>query len=36
LENIPPDIVVRTLADLPAYCQKHGLAFGLAHTLETS
>ncbi len=36
LENIPPEIVNRTLADLPAYCKKHGLAFGLAHTLETS
>ncbi len=36
LENIPPEIVKRTLASLPAYCKNHGLAFGLAHTLETS
>ena len=35
LDRIPQEIVERTLAELPAYCQKHGLAFGLAHTLET-
>ena len=34
LDRIPQEIVERTLAELPAYCQKHGLAFGLAHTLE--
>jgi len=33
LEKIPTEIVNRTLVDLPAYCKKHGLAFGLAHTL---
>ena len=33
LDRIPLEIVERTLAELPAYCQKHGLAFGLAHTL---
>jgi glycerol-1-phosphate dehydrogenase [NAD(P)+] len=34
LDTIPQEVVERTLAELPAYCQKHGLAFGLAHTLE--
>ena len=34
LDRIPQAVVERTLAELPAYCQKHGLAFGLAHTLE--
>ena len=33
LDRIPSEIVKRTLAELPAYCEKHGLAFGLAHTL---
>ena len=35
LDSIPQDVVKRTLAELPAYCEKHKLAFGLAHTLET-
>ena len=35
LDSIPQDVVKRTLAELPAYCEKHRLAFGLAHTLET-
>ena len=34
LDRITQEVVERTLAELPAYCQKHGLAFGLAHTLE--
>ena len=34
LDRIPQEIVERTLAELPTYCQKHGLSFGLAHTLE--
>ena len=34
LDRIPQEVVERTMAELPAYCQKHGLAFGLAHTLE--
>jgi len=34
LGRIPQEIVNHTLAELPAYCKKHGLAFGLAHTLE--
>jgi len=34
LDRIPQEIVERTLAELPAYCKRHGLAFGLAHTLE--
>jgi glycerol-1-phosphate dehydrogenase [NAD(P)+] len=33
LDRIPQEDVERTLAELSAYCQKHGLAFGLAHTL---
>ena len=33
LDRIPPEVVTRTLAELPVYCEKHGLAFGLAHTL---
>jgi glycerol-1-phosphate dehydrogenase [NAD(P)+] len=33
LNNIPQDMVERTLKLLPAYCQKHNLAFGIAHTL---
>jgi glycerol-1-phosphate dehydrogenase [NAD(P)+] len=33
LDRIPQEVVECTLAELPAYCQKHGLAFGLAHTL---
>jgi glycerol-1-phosphate dehydrogenase [NAD(P)+] len=36
LEKIPPETVNRILADLPGYCRKHRLDFGLAHTLETS
>ena len=33
LDRIPQEIAGRTLAELPAYCEKHKLAFGLAHTL---
>jgi len=33
LDRIPQEVVDRTLAELPAYCERHGLAFGLAHTL---
>jgi glycerol-1-phosphate dehydrogenase [NAD(P)+] len=32
-DGIPSEIVDRTLKELPAYCSRHGLAFGLAHTL---
>lgn len=35
LNNIPWDMLDRTLQILPAYCERHQLAFGLAHTLET-
>lgn len=35
LDKISQEVVERTLAELPAYCEKHKLAFGLAHTLET-
>ncbi len=34
LDRIPQEIVNRTLVELPVYCIKHGLAFGLAHTLK--
>jgi glycerol-1-phosphate dehydrogenase [NAD(P)+] len=33
LDRIPADITDKTLKILPSYCKKHGLAFGLAHTL---
>ncbi|MCK7467104.1 MAG: hypothetical protein MZU91_02420 [Desulfosudis oleivorans] len=33
LDRIPSEVADRTLAELPTYCKKHGLAFGLAHTL---
>ena len=33
LNNIPQDMVERTLKLLPAYCEKHKLSFGIAHTL---
>lgn len=35
LERIPPAVTAQTLKDLPGYCAKHGLAFGIAHTLQT-
>jgi glycerol-1-phosphate dehydrogenase [NAD(P)+] len=34
LDRIPAEITAQTLKSLPSYCKKHGLAFGLAHTLE--
>ncbi len=33
LDRIPTEITDKTLKNLPSYCKKHGLAFGLAHTL---
>ncbi len=33
LNNIPQDMVERTLKTLPAYCERHSLSFGIAHTL---
>lgn len=33
VDRIPQEVVERTLAGLPVYCEKHRLAFGLAHTL---
>jgi glycerol-1-phosphate dehydrogenase [NAD(P)+] len=33
INRIPTDLTVQILKSLPSYCQKHGLAFGLAHTL---
>lgn len=33
LDRIPSETIRATLAQLPRYCKKHDLAFGLAHTL---
>jgi glycerol-1-phosphate dehydrogenase [NAD(P)+] len=33
LNNIPQDMIERTLKILPSYCERHNLAFGIAHTL---
>jgi glycerol-1-phosphate dehydrogenase [NAD(P)+] len=33
LNNIPQDAIDRTTKNLPAYCERHKLAFGIAHTL---
>ncbi len=32
LNNIPQDAIDRTMKILPAYCKRHNLAFGIAHT----
>lgn len=34
LNNIPQDMIDRTLKILPEYSRKHNLSFGIAHTLE--
>jgi glycerol-1-phosphate dehydrogenase [NAD(P)+] len=34
LDRIPSETIRATIAQLPGYCEKHGLAFGLAHTLR--
>lgn len=33
LDNIPQEVVDRTLKILPAYSERHNLSFGIAHTL---
>jgi glycerol-1-phosphate dehydrogenase [NAD(P)+] len=33
LDRIASETIRETFAQLPGYCEKHGLAFGLAHTL---
>ena len=33
LDGIPSDLLQRTLRELPAYAEQHGLPFGIAHTL---
>jgi glycerol-1-phosphate dehydrogenase [NAD(P)+] len=33
LDRIPGSMVDQTLRKLPSYCQKHGLAYGIAHDL---
>ena len=35
LNNIPQDMIDRTLKILPEYSRKHNLSFGIAHTLES-
>ena len=34
LDRISAEITTQTLKSLPSYCKKHGLAFGIAHTLK--
>lgn len=34
LDKIPQEMINHTLKTLPAYCARHNLSFGLAHTLE--
>ncbi len=34
LDTIPQDTIDRTIKILPAYCERHQLSFGLAHTLR--
>lgn len=36
LNNIPQDMIDRTLKILPEYSRKHNLSFGIAHTLPAS
>jgi len=36
LERIPSDAVHRTITQLPDYCRKHALPFGIAHVPEES
>jgi glycerol-1-phosphate dehydrogenase [NAD(P)+] len=33
LDKIPSETVEKTLKELPSYCEKHNLAYGLAHAL---
>jgi glycerol-1-phosphate dehydrogenase [NAD(P)+] len=35
LDRIPPNVVQRTITQLPDYCRKHALPFGIAHVLES-
>jgi glycerol-1-phosphate dehydrogenase [NAD(P)+] len=34
LDRIPPEVVRRTITQLPDYCRKHALPFGIAHVPE--
>jgi glycerol-1-phosphate dehydrogenase [NAD(P)+] len=36
LTNIPQDMIDRTILGLAEYSERHGLAYGIAHTLEES
>jgi hypothetical protein len=35
LDKIPKAVIQQTLKELPAYCHKHELAYGIAHELTT-
>ena len=34
LDTIPEDIIIQTMLDLPNYCSKHNLPYGIAHDLD--
>ena len=34
LQHLSPILIERTIRDLPEYCRKHDLPFGIAHTME--
>jgi glycerol-1-phosphate dehydrogenase [NAD(P)+] len=34
LDKIPPAVIEQTTCDLPSYCTKHNLPYGIAHTLK--
>jgi len=34
LDRIPAEVIQRTLQELPGYCARHGLPYGIAHTLK--
>lgn len=36
LDKIPPDVIRKTLTQLPAYCEAHRLPYGIAHTITPS
>lgn len=34
VDNIPPEVISKAQHELPAYCQKHSLAYGISHELN--
>jgi glycerol-1-phosphate dehydrogenase [NAD(P)+] len=34
IDNISPEVIRQTRQELPAYCQKHGLSYGISHELN--